>query len=88
MISRHQLHITAPFRYLWLKSVTGVDLSVHCAKCLLGEYDERISNTITELRDLALAPAPYTTSAAFHGRTGGATISTLPSRRSRVLFWM
>ncbi len=59
MISIHQLHITAPFRYLWLKSVTGIDLSVHCAKCLLGQYDERISNTITELRDLELAPAPY-----------------------------
>ncbi len=59
MISIHQLHITAPFRYLWLKSVTGIDLRVHCAKCLLGQYDERIGNTTVELRDMELAPAPY-----------------------------
>lgn len=29
------------FRYLWLKYVTGFDLSVHCAKCLVGEYSKR-----------------------------------------------
>ena len=26
------------FRYLWLKYVTGFDLSQHCAKCLFGRY--------------------------------------------------
>lgn len=25
-------------RYIWLKKVTGVDLTKHCARCLLGEY--------------------------------------------------
>ena len=59
MISIRQLHITAPFRYLWLKSVTGADLNVHCARCLMGQYDERISNTTVELRDMELTPAPF-----------------------------
>lgn len=26
------------FRYLWLKYVTDFDLSVHCARCLIGQY--------------------------------------------------
>ena len=34
--------ISAPFRYVWLKYVAGVDLEVHCARCLLGLYDSRI----------------------------------------------
>lgn len=25
-------------RYVWLKKVTGVDLTQHCARCLLGQY--------------------------------------------------
>lgn len=29
---------TEKFRYLWLKYVTGFDLSVHCAKSLVGRY--------------------------------------------------
>ena len=31
---------TENFRYLWLKYVTGFDLSVHCAKCLVGQYSQ------------------------------------------------
>lgn len=31
---------TERFGYLWLKYVTGFDLSHHCAKCLLGEYSD------------------------------------------------
>jgi hypothetical protein len=26
------------FKYLWLKTVTGFDSSVHCARCLVGKY--------------------------------------------------
>lgn len=26
------------FGYLWLKYITGFDLSVHCARCLIGAY--------------------------------------------------
>lgn len=29
---------THPYRYLWLKYVTGFNLNVHCARCLLGHY--------------------------------------------------
>lgn len=30
------------FHYLWLKYVTGFDVSKHCAKCLLGKYSKMI----------------------------------------------
>ena len=30
------------FKYLWLKYVTGFDLSVHCANCLIGNYSKKI----------------------------------------------
>lgn len=44
--------VTSTFKYLWLKTVTDVDLSQHCAKCLIGEYDTRINNRITEAADI------------------------------------
>ena len=31
------------FGYLWLKYVTGFNLDVHCAKCLVGEYSDYFS---------------------------------------------
>lgn len=31
------------FMYIWLKSVEDVDLTKHCAKCLIGEYNESIN---------------------------------------------
>ena len=31
-----------PYRYVWLKHVVGIDLSVHCARSLVGRYDGRI----------------------------------------------
>ena len=47
--------ITAPFRYLWLKYVRGVDLNVHCADCLLGDYSELVSPELgLEEHDLTL----------------------------------
>lgn len=36
------LEIKGKFKYLWLKYVTGVNLSVHCARCLLGEYSTAV----------------------------------------------
>ena len=59
MISLRHLHVNAPFRYLWLKYVSGVNLSVHCARCLLGEYDPRISARVKELHEQPLRPSPY-----------------------------
>lgn len=36
------------YKYLWLKYVTGFDLNVHCAKCLLGEYSKKINVKLFE----------------------------------------
>ena len=47
------------FKYLWLKHVEGVDLDVHCAKCLLGEYDGRVSSRTKELYDVPLENGIY-----------------------------
>lgn len=32
------------FRYFWMKSVTGFDPSVHCARCLRGNYEKVIGS--------------------------------------------
>lgn len=54
-----QLNVTSPFRYLWLKRVDGVDLSQHCARCLLGPYDRHIKGGVTEAHDLELGDGVY-----------------------------
>lgn len=36
------LRVENKFRYFWLKYVTGVNLNVHCAGCLKGEYSSKI----------------------------------------------
>lgn len=59
MITIRKLAINAPFRYLWLKQVRGVELGSHCARCLLGEYDKRIRAGMKEGRDIVLPDAPY-----------------------------
>lgn len=46
------------YKYLWLKSVRGVDLSCHCARCLLGEYEQAFSGGVREVHNLKLKPAP------------------------------
>lgn len=43
MIYMKTLSVNAPFRYLWLKHVIGVDLTKHCARCLLGNYVKNIN---------------------------------------------
>lgn len=54
-----RITITAPFRYLWLKYVRGVDLNVHCADCLVGDYSERIGPTLgLEAENLSLDEYP------------------------------
>lgn len=47
------------YRYLWLKYITGVNLSKHCAKCLLGEYDPNIHQGLAEVQNLNLQQAKY-----------------------------
>lgn len=53
------LFIDAEFSYLWLKRITGVDLSQHCAKSLPGDYDTRISKTIDAVFDIDLEDGIY-----------------------------
>lgn len=49
-----KMKIKNNFKYLWLKTVEDVDLSVHCARCLIGKYDERISNKKTIYNNIEL----------------------------------
>lgn len=59
MIVIKSLDVTKPFKYLWLKNVKGVDLSVHCAKCLVGEYDKHVSNRIYSLGNYEIENGIY-----------------------------
>lgn len=59
MIYIKTLDVNAPFRYLWLKRVTGVDLSVHCARCLLGKYMDNISPRNPHTTDIQLDNGVY-----------------------------
>lgn len=58
MICIKTLDVNAPFRYLWLKRVAGVDLSVHCARCLKGQYIN-ISPRNPHTTDIPLANGIY-----------------------------
>lgn len=49
----------ARFRYLWLKSVYNVDLSVHCAKCLKGVYCSSVTPHTNPIRNVMPIPAPF-----------------------------
>ena len=59
MIYIKTLDVNAPFRYLWLKHVTGVDLNVHCARCLQGEYINGISPRNPHTTDIELNDGVY-----------------------------
>ena len=48
------LKINKQFRYLWLKSVIDVNLNNHCAKCLIGEYSDKINTTSNEFSNIIL----------------------------------
>lgn len=47
------------YRFLWLKYVSGINLSRHCARCLLGGYDERIHPGLTEVHSINLKKSQY-----------------------------
>ena len=59
MIYIKTLSVNAPFRYLWLKHVRGVDLNVHCARCLHGEYIDGISPRNHEHPEIELEDGVY-----------------------------
>lgn len=40
--------------YLWGKYVTGVDLNVHCARCLLGSYESAFNKGVKRLQNVPL----------------------------------
>lgn len=48
------LTVKLPYRYLWLKHVTGVDLSQHCARCLCGDYAPEVRRWRHEYKDIVL----------------------------------
>ena len=45
--------------YIWLKTVENIDLSVHCAKCLIGKYDGRINKNTKKSQNLKLKDKIY-----------------------------
>ena len=53
------IEVEGTFKYLWLKSVRDVDLSRHCARCLVGDYDGRINNRLREAHDIELFEDVY-----------------------------
>lgn len=42
------------FKYLWLKYVTGVNLNVHCARCLEGFYSKEVSPNLGVKKHISL----------------------------------
>lgn len=48
------LEIKLPYRYLWLKHITGVDLSQHCARCLTGDYSPIVNRWRHKYADIVL----------------------------------
>lgn len=53
------IEVERTFRYLWLKSVRDVDLSRRFSRCLIGDYDSRINNRLTEAHDIELFEDVY-----------------------------
>ena len=51
--------VSAPFKYLWLKTVEGVDLNQHCARCLVGRYSKAVSNTMKQAEYIPLEDSVY-----------------------------
>lgn len=59
MVTIKKLIIKDRYRYIWLKYVKDVDLSQHCAKCLIGTYESRVNANTYEYTDLVLEESPY-----------------------------
>lgn len=58
MVKIEYFHTERQYRHLWLKYVRDVNLRVHCARCLVGEYDTRFKGYLTSVNDLVLREAP------------------------------
>lgn len=54
MVTIRHLKVKRNYRYLWLKTVTGIDLSKHCAACLKGDYINNINPTVKSIENVVL----------------------------------
>lgn len=59
MVVIETLEVKKKYRYLWLKMVSGINLRVHCARCLLGEYSKAVNANEREFGNIELPPRPY-----------------------------
>ncbi len=57
MTTIKSITVSEPMKYIWLKYVTGVDLSNHCAKCLKGAFSNRLDATTAHAEDIKLDEA-------------------------------
>ncbi|MCL1950454.1 MAG: hypothetical protein FWF59_12050 [Turicibacter sp.] len=53
------LEVTSNFQYLWLKKVVDVDLTKHCAKCLIGTYSDHVNAKDKSFHDIELPDGIY-----------------------------
>lgn len=58
MVKIEYFYTDRQYRHLWLKYVRDVNLLVHCARCLVGEYDTRFKAYMRSAYDLELRDAP------------------------------
>ncbi len=59
MVVIEKLVLRRKYRYLWLKYVQGIDLGVHCARCLVGAYSKAVNATDPAFENLCL-PEQFT----------------------------
>lgn len=59
MMKIKEIQVNAHFRYLWLKDIKDVDLTQHCAKCLIGNYDSRINSKLVHIENIELPEKIY-----------------------------
>lgn len=52
MIVFRNLEISVPFRYLWFKYITGINLNVHCANAFKGDYSKLIGTATTAAEEI------------------------------------
>lgn len=47
------MNITKPFKYIWLRYITGIDFENHCAKTFRGTYSKKVTKE-PEQKEIAL----------------------------------
>ena len=47
------MNITKPFKYIWLRYITGIDFENHCAKTFKGTYSKKVTKE-PEQKEIAL----------------------------------